>query len=219
MADAREPVVVIGLGRFGTALALELAERGHEVLAVDRSDARVQALSGQLTQVVAADSTDIDALRQLGVQDFYRAVVAIGSELEPSILTTSLLVELEIEDIWAKAVSDHHGRILRRIGAHHVVFPEHEMGERVAHLLSGQLLDYMPIDTDFALAKIRPPHSAVGVPLAESRLRSRHGVTAVAVKREDGSFTYAGQDTVLSHDDTILIVGREADIERLVTRS
>lgn len=137
-----EPVVLIGLGRFGTAVALELVRRGIEVLAVDSSPKRVQSMAGQLTQVVSADCTDIEALRQLGVPDFYRAVVAIGSDIEASILVTSLLVELEIEDIWAKAISDHHGRILRRVGAHHVVYREFEMGERVAHLVTGRMLDW-----------------------------------------------------------------------------
>lgn len=211
-----EPVVVIGLGRFGSAVALELNRRGVEVLAIDSSAKRAQKMAGQLTQVVTADCTDIEALRQLGVADFYRAVVAVGSDIEASILVTSLLVELEIEDIWAKATSDHHGRILRRVGAHHVVFPEVEMGERVAHLVSGRMLDYMQVDEDFALAKIRPPREAVGIPLGETKLRSKRGITVVAVKSPDGSFTYAGYDTTLTYDDVILVVGRETDIERVV---
>jgi trk system potassium uptake protein len=211
-----EPVVVIGLGRFGSAVALELTRRGVEVLAIDSSAKRVQGMAGRLTQVVTADATDIDALRQLGVPDFYRAVVAIGSDIEASILITSLLVELEIDDVWAKAISDHHGRILRRVGAHHVVYPEFEVGERVAHLASGHILDYMQVDQDFALAKVHPPREAVGIPLGESKLRSKHGITVVAVKSPDGSFTYAGFDTVLTYNDVILVIGRETDIEHLV---
>jgi trk system potassium uptake protein len=211
-----EPVVVIGLGRFGSAVALELTRRGVEVLAIDSSAKRVQGMAGRLTQVVTADATDIDALRQLGVPDFYRAVVAIGSDIEASILITSLLVELEIDDVWAKAISDHHGRILRRVGAHHVVYPEFEVGERVAHLVSGHILDYMQVDQDFALAKVHPPREAVGIPLGESKLRSKHGITVVAVKSPDGSFTYAGFDTVLTYNDVILVIGRETDIEHLV---
>ena len=219
MADSnREPVAVIGLGRFGSAIALELTRRGTEVLAIDSSSREVQSLAGQLTQAVSADCTDIEALRQLGVGEFYRAVVAIGDDLEASILITSLLVELEVDDIWAKAISAHHGRILQRIGAHHVVFPEHEMGERVAHLLSGRVLDFMQVDQDFAIAKLRPPHEVVGVPLGESKLRAKHGITVVAVKSDDGSFTYASHETTLTHNDIILAVGRNDDIDRLVNR-
>lgn len=217
MAESKnEPVVVIGLGRFGSAIALELTRRGTEVLAIDHSPKLVQTMAGYLTQVVTADCTDIEALRQLGVDEFYRAVVAIGSDLEASILVTSLLVELEIEDIWAKAVTKHHGHILQRIGAHHVVFPEHDMGERVAHLVSGRMLDYMQVDEDFAIVKIKPPREIVGMPLGESKLRARHGITVVALKSDDGAFTYATPDTVLTYDDTILAIGRTDDIEEFV---
>lgn len=217
MAESKnEPVVVIGLGRFGSAIALELTRRGTEVLAIDQSPKKVQSMAGSLTQVVTADCTDIEALRQLGVDEFYRAVVAIGSDLEASILVTSLLVELEIEDIWAKAVTKHHGRILRRVGAHHMVFPEHDMGERVAHLVSGRMLDYMQVDEDFAIVKIKPPREIAGMPLGESKLRARHGITVVALKSDDGAFTYATPDTVLTYDDTILAIGRTGDIEKFV---
>lgn len=217
MADVRnEPVVVIGLGRFGTALALELTRRGTEVLAIDQSPKNVQRLSGQLTRVVAADCTDIDALRDLGVDEFYRGVVAVGTDIEASILVTSLLVELEVEDIWAKAISDHHGRILDRVGATHVVYPEREAGQRVAHLVSGQLLDYLQVDTDFAIAKIRPPKSFVGMPLGQTNLRSKYHVTVVAVQSAGQDYTSTTEQTELGHDDIILISGRVKDIDRFV---
>jgi trk system potassium uptake protein TrkA len=211
-----EPVVVIGLGRFGSALALELTHRGTEVLAIDNDPKLVQSLSGQLTHIVTADSTDIEALRQLGVSEFYRAVVAIGTDMEASILTTSLLVDLEIDNIWAKAVSRQHGRILERIGAHHVVFPEHDMGLRVAHLVSGKVQDYLEVDEDFAIVKTRPPREAVGVALGETGLRSKYGVTVVSVKTQGEPFTYATADTVLMYGDTIIVSGRVDDVERFV---
>ncbi len=185
MADIRnDPVVVIGLGRFGSALALELTSLGTEVLAIDNRPKVVQSMAGKLTHVVAADSTDIEALRQLDVQGFSHAVVAIGADIEASIMTTSVLSELEISNIWAKAITRQQGRILERVGAHHVVFPEHDMGERVAHLVSGLLLDYIEIEEDFAVIKTRPPREAVGVPLGRAGLRSKYGVTVVAVKPE-----------------------------------
>ncbi|GAA4052084.1 potassium channel family protein [Nonomuraea soli] len=215
MADKnRDPVVVIGLGRFGTALALELTRRGTEVLAIDNSRKTVQQLSGQITHVAQADSTDMEALRQLGVPDFYRAVVAIGTDLEASILTAALLAELEIEDIWAKAVSKQHGQILNRIGVHHVVFPENDMGERVAHLVSGRMLDYMEVEENFAMAKTRPPKEYVGVPLGRSNLRRKHGVTIVAVKSPGVDFTYATADTELSYGDVIIVSGSVEAVER-----
>ncbi|TDD35308.1 TrkA family potassium uptake protein [Actinomadura sp. KC06] len=210
--------MVIGLGRFGTALALELAKRGTEVLAIDHRPKIVQALSGRLTHIVAADATDLEALRELGVTEFRRAVVAIGSDLEASILTTSLLAELEVDDIWAKAVTHQHKRILERIGAHHIVLPENDMGERVAHLVSGRMLDYIEVDADFALVKTHPPRDLVNVPLGETRLRSKHGVTVVCVKSVGEQFTYATADTVLQYGDVILVAGPIAKVERFTER-
>ncbi|PZF94752.1 potassium transporter [Micromonospora deserti] len=212
--------MVIGLGRFGSALALELVSRGTEVLGIDNRPKVVQLMVGRIPHVITADTTDIEALRQLGVAEFHRAVVAIGTDIQASILTTSLLSELGIADIWAKAISDQHGNILTRVGAHHVVAPEHDMGERVAHLLSGRILDYVEVDADFAVIKTKPPRDVVGVPLRESRLRSRWGVTVVAVKPQAAlagrqpTFTYATPDTVLSYGDLILVVGAVDNVER-----
>lgn len=221
MADTQgEPVAVIGLGRFGASLALELTGRGTEVLAIDNQPKVVQAMSARLPHVVTADSTDIEALRQLGIAEFHRAVVAIGTDIQASILTTSLLSELGIPDIWAKAISDQHRHILTRVGAHKVVAPEHDMGERVAHLLSGRILDYVEVDADFAVIKTTPPLAAVGAPLRELRVRSRWGVTVVAVKQQAAlagrrsEFTHATADTVLAYGDLILVVGPVDNVER-----
>ncbi|MFC9975660.1 potassium channel family protein [Spirillospora sp. NPDC127200] len=215
MADrGNDPVVVIGLGRFGSSLALELIRQGTEVLAIDHRPKLVQGLAGQITHIATADSTDLQALQQLGVPDFYRAVVAIGSDIEASILTTSLLVEVGIDDIWAKAISRQHGRILERVGAHHIVLPEHDMGERVAHLVSGRLLDFVQVDEGFALVKTRPPKHVVGVPLGDTGLRGKHGVTIVCVKPVGEPFTYATPDTVLQYGDLILVAGPTDKVER-----
>jgi trk system potassium uptake protein TrkA len=208
--------VVIGLGRFGSALAGELTRRGTEVLAIDNNAKLVQSLSGQLTHVVAADSTDIEALRQLGVPEFSRAVVGIGTDMEASILTASLLVDLEIANIWGKAISHEHGRILQRIGVHHVILPEHDMGLRVAHLVSGRAQDYLQVDEDFAIVKTKPTKEVVGVRLGETRLRSKYGVTVVSVKTQDEPFTYATADTVLTYGDTIIVSGTIDDVERFI---
>jgi trk system potassium uptake protein len=209
-----DEVLVIGLGRFGSAVGATLEHLGYEVLGVDENAESVQAHASSLTHVVEADATNVAALRQLGAADFACAVVCIGSDIEASILTTSLLVELEINDIWAKAISTQHGRILSRIGAHHVVFPEHDMGERVAHLVSGRMLDYMQVDENFALAKTSPPKEYVGVPLGRSNLRRKYGVTIVAVKPPGEDFTYATADTELSYGDIILVSGSTEQVER-----
>ena len=154
-------------------------------------------------------------MRQLGVHQFQRAVVGIGTDLEASILTTSVLVDFEIPHIWAKAVSRQHGRILERVGAHHVVLPEHEMGERVAHLVTGRMLDYIEFEDDYAMVKTRAPEEAVGVPLGQSRLRSKYGVTVVGVKRSGEGFTYATADTVVNRGDVLILAGRTTEVEQV----
>ncbi|WP_344679599.1 TrkA family potassium uptake protein [Saccharopolyspora taberi] len=206
-------VVVIGLGRFGSSLAMKLVEQGCEVLALDSRPHIVQQLSDDLTHTAVADSTDPQALRQLGVLDFGRAVVAIGTDLEASILTTSLLSDFGIPNIWAKAVSRQHGRILERVGAHRVVLPEHDMGERVAHLVTGRMLDYIEFEDNYALVKTRVPMLAVNRPLGETKVRSQYGVTVVGVKRPGEEFTYATAETVLNEGDIIIVSGRDRDVE------
>lgn len=207
-------VTVVGLGRFGSSLALELVQQGVEVLGIDQDGKLVQAMTGELTHVVAADSTDIEALRQLGVHEVDRAVVAIGTDLEASILTTSALVDLGVSNIWAKAVSRAHGKILTRVGAHHVVLPEHDMGERVAHLVTGRMLDYIEFEDGFALVKTKPPAEVVDLPLGESRIRSTYGVTVVCVKRPGEDFTYATPETVVSLRDVLIVAGKAEATER-----
>ncbi|MGQ0466324.1 MAG: potassium channel family protein [Sporichthyaceae bacterium] len=209
-----DAVVVIGLGRFGSALALELVREGVDVLAIDARAETVQRMAGKLTHVVAADSTDIEALRELGVNEFRRAVVAIGSDMQASILTTSLLAELAIPHIWAKAMTEQHGKILGRVGAHQVVFPEHEMGERIAHTVQGKMLDWIEMDDDFAMIKAKAPKDLVGKPLRESGLRAKYGISVVAVKHPHGDFTYATQESVLEDGDVIFVFGRTTQIER-----
>ncbi|MGH3345007.1 MAG: potassium channel family protein [Carbonactinosporaceae bacterium] len=214
---ARHPaggVVVLGLGRFGRSLAVELVTQGIEVLGIEHDEKIVQEMVGTLTHVVSADTTDLDALRQLGVQEFRRAVVGVGTDLEASILTTSNLVDLEVGAIWAKAVSRAHGRILQRVGAHHVVHPEHDMGERVAHLVTGRMLDYIEFEDGFAMAKTRAPTDYVDRSLGETRIRSQHGVTVVSIKRRGEGFTYATPETVINGGDVLIVSGRTEDVER-----
>lgn len=209
-----DSVVVIGLGRFGTALALELMASDTEVLGIDGDEQIVQSLNGELTQVVQADATSEEALRQLGVHEFDRAVVGIGTDIESSLLTASLLLTFEIPSIWAKAISKPHGRILEQLGVHHVVYPEHEMGRRVAHLVRGAMLDYIAFEDDYAMVKTIAPEEIVGRKLGHTGVRTNHRVTVVAVHRLGEGFTYATADTVIGRGDTIIVSGRTADAER-----
>ena len=210
---ASDGVLVVGLGRFGTALAQTLVDLGHQVLGVDSDPGNVQQNADVLTHVAEADAPDEEAMRQLGAGEFGRAVVGIGTDLEASILTTSVLVDLEVPDIWAKAVTVPHGRILQRVGAHHVVFPEHDMGRRVAHLVTGRMIEFVQLDEGFALVELKPPAQIVGRSLADAQVRSRYGITVVCIKPEGGSFTYATPETVPGPDDILVVAGETARAE------
>ncbi|GIE75212.1 potassium transporter [Actinoplanes philippinensis] len=217
MADEKLPagshVAVIGLGRFGGAVAESLIELGYEVLGVDSDPRIVQDWSDRLTQVAEADSTDEEALRQLGVHEFGRAVVGIGTNLETSVLTVLTLTEIGVPEIWAKATSVKHGKILASVGADHVVFPETEMGERVGHLISGRMLDYIEFDDGFAIAKVRAPRGAAGRTLAAIGLRSKWGVTVVGTKRPGEDFVYARPETVVPENAVLIVAGDTAKVE------
>ena len=208
-----DTVVVIGLGRFGRSLAHELMASGTEVLGIDQDERLVQQLSTSLTHCVSADSTHEDALRQLGVQEFDRAVVGIGTHIEASLLTASLLRSMGISHIWAKAISEPHGRILTQLGIEHVVHPEHDMGRRVAHLVRGRMLDFIQFEPDFAMVKTVPHAALLGARCGTSGLRREHGVTVVGVKRPGASFTHATGETVLQHGDTIIVSGEPRAVE------
>jgi trk system potassium uptake protein len=210
---AENGVLVVGLGRFGTSLAETLMDLGHDVLGVDTDPGNVQRTTDLLTHVVEADATDEEAMRQLGAGEFGRAVIGIGTDLEASILATSVLAGLEVPDIWAKAITMAHGRILERVGAHHVVYPEHDMGRRVAHLVTGRMLEFVQLDEGFALVKLKPPKQVVGRSLADSQVRSRHGVTVVCIKPAGGSFTYATPETVPGPDDLLVVAGETGKVE------
>ena len=208
------PVLVIGLGRFGAATAGQLDRLGREVLVVDISESLVQKWSERVTHAVQADSRSLEALKQIGAQDFSIAVCAVGSSVEASVLITANLVDLQIPQIWAKAISKSHGKILERIGANHVIYPEAEAGERAAHLVSGRMLDFIEFDDDFALVKMYPPKLIRGLNLVDSGVRRKYNVTVVGVKSPGKPFTYATADTIVSDHDLIIVSGTEGDIER-----
>jgi trk system potassium uptake protein TrkA len=209
-------VAVIGLGRFGSSLALELVRCGHQVLGIDNDDKIVQSLAGELTHVVTANTTDEDTLKELGLTDLDCAVVAIGADLEASILTTSLLLQIGVKQLWVKANSTAHGRILEQIGAHHVIFPEYEMGRRVAHMVTGESLDYVQIDEDFVMVKSICPESFDGQTLAELKIRSNYEVTVVAVNSGDGVYAPAFPETKLNAGDLLVVAGRKQPLDEFV---
>ncbi|GAA4918987.1 TrkA family potassium uptake protein [Nesterenkonia rhizosphaerae] len=207
-----KPVLVVGMGRFGIALAQQLVSQNKEVLAVDRHRGLVQKYADSLTHTVEADATDIEALRQLGAEEFDSAVVGVGTSIESSVLIAANLVDLGVTQVWAKAINPTHGKILTRIGCHHVIYPEHDAGVRAAHLVSGQMMDFIKFDDDFAIVKMRPPKALQSKTIDESQPRKRHGINIVGVKSPGKEFVYAQPDTLISPGDTIVVSG---DVHKL----
>ena len=211
--SASDSVVVIGLGRFGGAVAQSLMRLGHDVMGIDHREDLVQVWADRLTHAVQADATNENIMLQLGVADFSHAIVGIGSDLAGSLMTIMVLTELGIKDIWVKAMSPEHGQIAQRIGAHHVIFPEADMGERVAHQITGRLMDFIEFEDGFAIAKINAPDLTHHKTLAEAHVRSRFGVTVVGVKRMNQDFEHALGDTHILPGDLLIVSGATKKIE------
>lgn len=210
-------VLVIGLGRFGTAIASTLDDLGRDVLAIEKDPDVAQRWSRRV-RVIEADATNIDALEQAGARDFSIGVVGVGTALESSVLVTANLVDLGLKQIWAKAISRSHGRILRRIGAHHVVFPEFDAGARVAHMVTGRMLDYIEMEDGFSIIKMHPPRDIQGFTIGESRIRERFGVTIIGVKSPGQPFEYTTSATRVGPEDIIIVSGDSELLEQFANR-
>lgn len=212
--SASGSVLVVGLGRFGSAVAESLIRQGIEVLAVDEDAERVQRFADDFTHTVQADATDGVAMRQLGVGHLDSAVVAIGSDIEASVLTVITLVEAGVQHIHAKAITRKHGKILKSIGATHVIFPELVMGQRVAHMVGGGLQDYLEFEDGFAIARTYAPVETWDVDLATSGVRTRHHITVVGLKRPGEPFRYAVPETLVRQGDELVVSGTTENVER-----
>ena len=170
--------------------------------------------------LVEADATDMEALEQLGATEFGTAVVGVATSLEASVLIAGNLVDLETPQIWAKAISRAHGRILRRIGAHHVVYPEFDAGQRAAHLVSGRMLDYIEMEKGgFTIVKMRPPAELHGFTIGEAKVRSRYGITVFGLMSPGEPFEYASAETLVSAEDVLVVGGDATLLERFANRA
>jgi trk system potassium uptake protein len=207
-------VLVIGLGRFGSALATTLVSMGHDVLAVDSDAQRVQDHKDRITHVRQADCTSEEALRQVGAETVSTAVVCIGTDVESSVLSTAALVEIGVPKIWAKAITKPHAKILQLVGAHRVVLPESEMGERTAHLVTSSMIEYFALDQDFLLVELSVSKKLDGVRLGSSDLRAKFNITVVCIKHGEQPFTYTTADTMLHEGDLVVIAGHRQHVER-----
>jgi len=220
---------VIGLGRFGSSVAKTLAEKGHQVLAVDIDKEKVQNISSLVTHAVQIDATDEKVLRTIGIKDMDVVIIAIGKNLEASILVTLILKEMNVREIVAKAINEIQGKVLRKVGATKVVFPERDMGAQVANsLTSSQIIEYINLSSDHSVVEIVTPSTFIDKSLQQLDIRSKYKANVIAIKKKIPSITDKGDteikeeinispasSDVLRKGDTLVVIGRNKDIERL----
>lgn len=206
----KKQYLVIGLGRFGSAIARTLCEDGMQVMGIDRRLDLVEDLRDHITEVVQADSMDPESMEALGVGEFDTAFVTMGSDIKASCVTTMLLKELGVRHVVAKASDEFHGRMLEKLGADKVVFPERDMGKRIAHnLVSGNLLEYIELSPDFSMAEIQAEPDWWGKTLAEMHFRDQLGINVVAIRSGEHTNALPTSTTVIREGDVMLVVAGE----------
>lgn len=213
---SKKQYAIIGMGRFGSSIANSLTKLGFEVLAIDSSEQRIQEVAGMVTHAVSADCTDEEALKALGIRNFDVVVVAIGQDIQASILTTLILKDLGVPMIVAKAQNELHGKVLNKIGADKVVFPERDMGTRVAHnLISPNILDYIELSDDYSIVEVRASHHLIGKSLVELDIRKKYSCNVMAIKN-GGKFNISpGPNDPLVEGDIMVIVGQNDDLKKM----
>ena len=212
----KQSVLVIGLGRFGSAAARELMRLGHDVLAVDSDEAAVSEIASDVTQALQLDAADLEALKGIGAGEFDHAIVAISGQGEPSVFATMALKQLGVGNVVSKAGTPLHGAILERVGADRIVFPEREMGVRIAHLFGyPNVIDYVDVAPDFGLVVVRVPPDFVGRTLGEIDLGARFQLTPVALRRGDRLTVQPSDSERVEPGDVLILVGSDEGLARL----
>lgn len=221
--------VVIGLGRFGSSIARALSEKNFEVLAIDRSEDRVKEIEGVVSQAIVMDATDENTLKELGIKDFDTAIVSIGENIEDSIMVTLILKEFGVKQVIVKAQSELHAKILQKVGADRIVFPEKEMAEKTAEtLVSPKIFDYIELSTEYGILELITPKKLYDKTLSELKLREKYGISVIAIKRKmpytkpDGAPDFkeeiivgpGGADEILQ-GDILVLLGRYKDLNRI----
>jgi trk system potassium uptake protein TrkA len=206
---------VIGLGRFGSSVARTLYEMGYEVMGIDEDEERINANIQYVTHAVAADTTDERALREIGIRNFDVVVVSIGADIQASILTTLILKEMGVRKIVAKAQNERHGQVLYKVGADRVVFPERDMGVRVAHnLISANVLDFIELAEDYSVAEVVVTSNMVGKTLRQLDVRARYNVNVIAIKSGEQFNISPSPDDVIQQNDVLVVIGHNLDLKK-----
>ena len=213
---AGQQVMVLGLGRFGSAVARELERLGHEVLAIDANEQAVNDIARDVTHAMQMDASDETALRAAGAENFHTAIVAISSKAEPSIFATMVLKRLGVRTVIAKAGDQLHAEILARVGADRVILPEQETGARLAHSFNvPNVIDYLDVGPSFGIEKVRPPASFIGKALGDLDLKNRMGVTPIAIRRGQNVIINPAREERVAEGDELILIGRDDKLDEL----
>ncbi|KQC47790.1 MULTISPECIES: potassium channel family protein [Geobacillus] len=211
----KKQFAVIGLGRFGGSICRTLSEQGMEVLAIDIDEDRVNEFASIASHAVVGDTTDESVLKSLGIRNFDHVIVAIGDNIQASILTTLILKELGVNHITVKATNDYHEKVLKKIGADQIVHPERDMGERIAHnLISNNVLDYLELSDKYSIVEIVASERLDGHSLLELDIRARYGINIVAIKRGTSVIVSPLASEIIRKGDVLVVIGADSDIDR-----
>lgn len=212
---SKKQFLIIGLGRFGSSIAKTIYELGHDVLAIDKDEEKVQEISDYVTHAVQMDSTDESILKTLGVTNFDVAVVTIGSNLQDSVMATLILKELGVKYIIVKANNELHAKVLTKIGADKVVLPERDMGTRVAHnLVSSNILDYIELSEEYSILEIEAIKEWFNKSLKEIEIRKKHGINVVAIKRGEKVNISPSAEDIIKENDVLVALGSAKDLNK-----
>lgn len=215
MSEVKKQFAVIGLGRFGGSVCKTLSEMGHEVLVIDTDENKVSQFANIVTQAVQLDSTDETGLREIGIRNFDHVIVAIGDNIQASILTTLILKDMEVPYITVKAQNDYHEKVLSKIGATKVIHPERDMGIRIAHnLISENVLEFIELSPDYSLVEIIASEKMVGKSLLELNIRAKYGCNIMAIKTGDDLNISPRAEDVIQRRDLLVVIGSNKDISR-----
>lgn len=211
----KKQFAIIGMGRFGSSVAKSLFKAGFEVLAIDRSEAKTQEVSNYVTHALQAESTDEEALRAIGIRNFDVVVVAIGVDIQSSILTTLILKEMGVANLVVKASNDLHGKVLKRIGADKVIYPERDMGQRVAHhLISSNIIDYIEFSNDYSIIESKVSGSMIGKSLRQLDFRVQFNCNVIAQKKGEELIIPPAVDSPLKAGDILVVLGKNEDLQK-----
>ncbi|WP_246552352.1 potassium channel family protein [Vallitalea pronyensis] len=212
----RRDFVVFGLGKFGRSVAQTLSMNGCDVLAIDKNEETIQDIAASVTHAVQADVTDMDALIALGVRNFDAAIIAISNDMQSSIMATILVKELGIPFILAKASNDIHKKVLEKVGADKVVFPEREIGVRIANnLISDNFVDYIELSEDYSIVEVSILDEWIGKSLKDIDMRVKYGINVMAIRQQDDSITITPGNVTLKEGDVLVVIGSNTDLKKI----